>query len=120
MVREFDSIGNIPDSSNYDFIVIPEAIKVAGVFFENRQSAISNLKLDSKIKLIRDPNNSHDKYAIKVVFEYLNEDVQIGWVPKELANVLSQEIDNGIKWFATLGKIIEDETKSIVIKLYYK
>jgi HIRAN domain-containing protein len=48
------------------------------------------------LELQRDPANEHDPNAIKV----LAGDEQLGWVPRELAEELAPELDQGKPWSA--------------------
>ena len=113
-------LGNVIDT-NYDFTQLPELIHLAGVSFENRQELIKNLKEEIEIKLIRDPKNPYDKNAIKVYVKQNKEEIQIGWIPKEISQILAAEIDAGIKWYGKIKKIIggEMQTKGLLVNLYY-
>lgn len=110
-------VGNIFDT-NFDFPTIPETVCLAGVSFNNRQLIIPNLEIGSPISLIRDPKNKHDKYAIKVFDKNNNH---IGWISKDVAYYLSQEIDAGIIWEGKIEKITgnEETLRGVVVKLYY-
>ncbi len=66
-------------------------VKVAGVIFENRQEIISNLYPREAIRLVRDPNNSHDQYAVKI--ETLDGE-QIGFVPRAYSAQVSALLDS--------------------------
>ncbi|AEO93512.1 gp253 [Bacillus phage G] len=110
------SLGKI-DYTNLDFEEIPYTIHVAGVSWEDRQDHIPNLEIDSEVYLIRDPNNQYDKNAISVK---AIDNIQIGWIPKKIAEVLAPEIDAGIQWQARVEKIIgnEQQLKGVLIKLF--
>lgn len=112
----YEYVGNI-FNTNFDFQCIPESINLAGVSFEDRQLIIPMLQLNDAITLVRDPHNEYDKYAIKVI----NNANHIGWIPKEIAFYLSQEIDAGIKWKGIIKEITgnEDTLRGIVVKLFY-
>ena len=113
-------VGNMFDTT-FDFPEINKVIKLTGVSFENRQDLIPNLKEDTNVFLVRDRFNKFDKYAIKAVVKHDKEYVQIGWIPKALANTLSQEIDAGLKWKGKINKIIGQEYKNygILVELEY-
>ena len=110
------SFGKI-NQTNLDFEEIPYTINVAGVSWENRQELIKELKVDSEVILLRDPTNQYDKNAIAVKTK---ENIQIGWVPKKIAEVLAPEIDAGINWQAKVESIIgnEQQLKGVLIKLF--
>lgn len=63
---------------------------VAGLTYENRVENYSALNIDDKLILVRDPENPHDKSAIKVETENGEE---LGYVPKEMAEELAQRLD---------------------------
>jgi len=111
---------NIFIDTNLDFEYIPEIIKLSGVTFEGRQEIISKLKLDEKIYLKRNPLNEYDKYAIKVFTRYEEKNIQIGWIPKSIAKIISPEIDAGVKWSGKINKIIggNDKNYGILIKIF--
>ena len=113
-------VGNIFET-NYDFEQIEKITKLAGVTFENRQDIIMDLKLESDVVLMRDYKNEYDKNAIKVLTNFNKEQIQIGWIPRDLASVLAPEIDAGIIWKGKIYKIIgtEYKNKGILIELEY-
>ncbi|MFW6007917.1 MAG: HIRAN domain-containing protein [archaeon] len=110
-------------NTNLDFDPIPEKINLAGVTFENRQTIISKLKKGSKVKLVRDYCNKYDKNAIKVITNYNNKNIQIGWIPKQFAEILAPEIDANINWNGKISEILggtkDKETYGILIEIYY-
>jgi len=110
-------VGNIYDT-NFDFPIISETVCLAGVSFEDRQLLIPNLEIGSPITLTRDPKNKHDRYAIKVFDKNNNH---IGWIPKDVAFHLSQEIDAGVIWKGKIEKITgnEETLRGVVVKLYH-
>jgi hypothetical protein len=82
----------------------PMAIKelhLKGVSFGNRQKNLKKLHGDNKnvfVYVQREPKNPHDKNAIRVfaVSEAWNHGpLDIGFVPKEIAAILSPLMDNG-------------------------
>lgn len=114
-----NQLGNIIDT-NYDFERLPDNIHLAGVSFEGRQDVIPNLFDGTDVKLVRDPKNAYDKNAIKVFTVCDKEEVQIGWIPKNIAQVIAAEMDAGIDWAGKINKIIggETQTKGVLINLY--
>ena len=88
---------------------IPRVFKVAGVSFY--QETINTLKENQELKLERDPNNQHDKNAIKILTE---ENNHIGFVPKEfnisiglkfekICNKYKLKVKNIHKWDGPTG-----------------
>lgn len=72
----------------------PIHTKLTGVTYENRQSIISNIKLNDDIYVQRDYNNVYDCHAIGVYLK--NGNAQIGWIPKDLASQIAPQMDDGI------------------------
>lgn len=78
-------------------------VKVAGVSFGKRQAMLWNFKKQQDVDtnnvyltLSREPNNVHDKNAIKVMMHSADGKyhAQVGYVPKEIARVLAKKMDN--------------------------
>lgn len=116
-------LGNIPEEdTNFDFEQIPEYIKLSGVTFEGRQDIIPLLVEGSRVELVRDAKNPYDRNAIKVVTEFNEKEVQIGWIPRDWAVIIAPEIDAGVYWTGIIGKIIGgiDQNKGILVKLSIK
>ncbi|MGP0565103.1 MULTISPECIES: HIRAN domain-containing protein [unclassified Nitrospina] len=82
------------------------ALKVVGVTYQNhdgtnRQNILKNCKSGQKVKLVREPNNKFDKFAIAV---FTLDDKQIGYLPKGDAK-LANHIDRGGKTNAVIKEI---------------
>lgn len=114
-----EHLGNIFDT-NLDFEQIASSTNLSGVTFKNRQQIINDLHIGTQVKLIRDSFNEYDKYAIGVYTKYNNEIIQIGWIPKKLAELLAPEIDAGIKWKGKIKLITgqDQPTQGIVIDIF--
>lgn len=67
----------------------------AGVTFNNRQKMLGYLikHPDAKIVLCREPDNKHDKNAIKILAK-TDRRVNVGYVPKILAEKLAPLMDS--------------------------
>lgn len=82
-------------------------LKVVGVTFTNedtktpRQSIIAQLNTESAVFLEREPNNKYDKNAVKVV-TLLG---QVGYIGKEYASILSEMMDSGHKFSASIAEV---------------
>lgn len=85
--------------------------KAAGVTFANpdgisRQLIIANLMNTTgdktKITLVREPNNAYDKNAIAI---FANDNLHVGYIPKQYATLLAPMIDEGRKFTAKAGEI---------------
>lgn len=121
-MSKFDKVGNII-AYNLDFDYIPDKITLSGVTKNNRQDIIPKLKENMKVIFLRDPFNQYDRYAIKVITTLNNEEIQIGWIPKEYAEILAPEIDAGINWKGKINKILGGtkykENYGVLINIYY-
>jgi hypothetical protein len=110
--------------------------KVAGVTHGRRQSHLKKLvKIEDsfsypEISLIREPNNKHDKNAIKVLLHEYNEktdeekEIHIGYIAAHVAASLAKDIDNGHKVTAYIDEIIggyeEDMSYGLLITVDIK
>jgi len=64
--------------------------QVVGVSFEGRQAIVSRLSIGEEVFLVRDPKNTYDRNAIKV----MNWDgEQLGFLDRYLAASLAAELD---------------------------
>jgi hypothetical protein len=77
--------------------------KVVGVSFKNedgtsRQEIISKMTNESNILLVREPQNLYDTNAVAIYADMK----QIGYVGKEYAGLLSQFMDGGQKFTASV------------------
>ncbi len=74
-------------------------IVVAGTTFcENINNLEPQLLPQTVLKMVRDPKNKYDKYAIGI---YFNKH-RIGWVPRELNEVISRLMDAGKAFFCRI------------------
>jgi len=64
----------------------------AGVFYENRQAAVSRLREGDQVILAREPDNPYSKNAILLL---LPNGTNIGYVPERLAVEFAPVIDGG-------------------------
>lgn len=77
--------------------------KLAGVTFEGRQELIAKLRDDDELELVREPDNSFDSNALGVFSSRLGE--RLGYLNRDLARVLSAEIDGGEIYEVALASI---------------
>ncbi len=73
---------------------------VAGIRYPNTDGSsrieyVMKLNEEDELKLIRDPKNNFDQYAIKVVY---GGGLQIGWVPKDYSKIIAGYLDSNIKY----------------------
>lgn len=95
-------------------------LKVVGVTFKNddgssRKDIITQkLNNDDRIWIDREPNNKFDPNAIKVMTEY----GQIGYIGKDYASILAEQMDMGITFNAKISEFGEHKNRpyaSIII-----
>lgn len=93
-------------------IKLSMTIRAAGTTFENRQERIQFIQQfkpqDLSVTLEREPNNTYDSNAIKIVVHILSiaKKTVIGYIPKDLARELTRVIEAGIQIKARLESII--------------
>ena len=80
--------------------------KLAGVSHEqggvNPQRLLRKCKSGQQLTLIRDPQNRYDKNAIKVC---LPTGEQLGWIGKDVAERLAEDIDKGDSVRAEISEV---------------
>lgn len=79
-------------------------IRVAGVTFDGRQKLIKGIKSGERVRLVQEPDNPYDPYAIKVVISNMH----VGYIPKERARKISETWDL-FKYFARLEAVVEGD-----------
>lgn len=89
--------------------------KVVGVTFDNRQELIARLTIDTKIKLVRDPENPYDSNAIKVVTGTTCE--QIGFIKRELAAELALLMDKGYDAKASISALTGEGQEALGVNI---
>ncbi len=110
--------------------------KVAGVTHGRRQSHLKRLaKIENsfeypEILLVREPDNKHDKNAIKVILHEYSEktdeekEIHIGYIAAHVAASLAEDIDNGHKVTASVDGILggydEDVPYGLLITVQIK
>ena len=70
-------------------------IKLSGVTFDNRQRAISRLSENQELRLVREPNNPHDRFAVAV---YTTSGEHVGYIPAANNGSLAYKLDRGGKY----------------------
>jgi len=75
--------------------------EVAGVTHRSRtiKDEIPCLNIEDEIKLVKEPTNQYDKYAVKVVYDRK----KVGYVPREHSKMVTRMIEEGM-----IQKIIVD------------
>lgn len=88
-------------------------ISVVGLSFVSDQTVFESLEIDSKIMLVREPENKYDKYAILVEAV---DGRPIGHVSSEWAVVYAPKMDAGAKYKATIKEIAPKVIKAEVVR----
>mgnify|MGYP001026170330 CR=1 FL=1 len=81
--------------------------KVAGVTFEGRQDVLANLKMGTRLDLIREPDNPHDENAIRIDDENGNN---LGYIKAAMAKHLAPVMDSGCKYEGRVTEVTGKET----------
>jgi hypothetical protein len=97
-------------------ILVLETI-VAGTSFKKLNHIEPKLKAQVKLELVREPKNEFDEFAIALVFEK----VKIGYIPKNVNQVLARLLDAGKPFYAIIEATEwEGNWLKINIKVYLK
>lgn len=83
------------------------------------------LKVNDNLELEQEPNNKEDKYAIKVLYEFENEKILLGYVPRYYSKELSSLLESGTKYSAKIESLkleseISDEDVTASVKLIFE
>jgi hypothetical protein len=78
-------------------------LKLAGVTFENRQEVCRHLRIGDKLKLMKEPYNPYDNYAVKVMYQ----DQQCGYIPKEYSQSIAELIDENDDYYEVFVRDIQ-------------
>ncbi len=76
--------------------------KIVGVTYENRQNLIKNIRAGEELFLLQDKDNPYDKSAVAVIDRSGN---RLGFLKKELAHRISNNIKNGWKYSVQVSSI---------------
>lgn len=88
--------------------------KVAGVTFENRQEIVFRLNEGEKLLLLREPENSFDSNAIKVVN---GKEKQIGYLNAKLAKHFAPLLDRGELYNAYVSQVTGGSGKNYGVNI---
>jgi hypothetical protein len=88
-------------------LVVSKSIKllepaVAGVMHYSNRARLMKIVEDDDLELEREPNNEYDKNAIRVA----HGGAKLGYVPRELAQILAPLMDAGLPVRAVVGDVI--------------
>lgn len=89
--------------------------KVAGVTFEGRQAAVQTLAPGDALILQREPGNTHDPHAIKVLAP---SGTQIGYLSARVAARLAPTVDSGTRYSATVSQVTGGGDRSFGVNVY--
>jgi len=84
---------------------LPIEVEVMGIKYDNRYIAASLANPDQKVSLFRDYDNAVDRNAIGI--RLLKK--EIGYVPRDVAQILAPEMDTGVALDAYITKIDNDQ-----------
>ena len=88
-----------------DRSVLIQESPVAGFQFHEGDAVWSSMTVGTPLKLVREPDNSHDGNAVAVYFH----DDKLGYVPRGENGVVAQMIDRGEKLEATISRLTVDD-----------
>lgn len=88
--------------------------KVAGVTFENRQEIVFRLNEGEKLLLLREPDNSFDTSAVKVVTQ---KGEQVGYLNAKLAKHFAPLLDRGESYVAFVSQVTGGSGKNYGVNI---
>lgn len=91
--------------------------KVAGVTYDNRQTAVSALTPGDGLVLTREPGNPHDPHAIAVSTA---AGAQVGYLSARLAARLAPSVDTGTRYAATVTQVTGGGERSYGLNVYIR
>lgn len=116
-------------TDNYEFVPAFDKNKiefdVAGTRYSLDIKKCENiLSINDKLYLELEPNNKHDKYAIKVIYKKENKKYQLGYVPRYYSKQLSELLNKNISYSAMVQSVnfkskINDEYVCACVKLIF-
>ena len=81
---------------------------IAGLFFvDNIHDLLDEIKLESKLRFVREPDNQHDELAILVKDQ---NDNKLGYVPRQKNPILARLMDAGKHIYGTVKEITNDDS----------
>ena len=90
---------------------LPRVVDIKGIAYEERKNFVPQLKIGQLLNCQRDYDNSIDYNAIKVCLKNL----EIGYLPRNIAQILSPEIDTGL---SIIAKVIKIDYSSTIPKVF--
>jgi len=84
--------------------------KLAGVTFEGRQDIVSRLNPGAPLRLVRQPDNEHDKNAVAV---FDSHGGHVGYLNRRLAAVLAPAIDSGVAYDIEVADVTGGQNRSM-------
>jgi len=81
---------------------------IAGLFFvDNIHDLLDEIKLESKLRFVREPDNQHDELAILVKDQ---NDNKLGYIPRQKNPILARLMDAGKHIYGTVKEIKNDDS----------
>jgi len=81
---------------------------IAGLFYvEDIHDLLEEIKLESKLRFVREPDNKHDDLAILVKDQ---NDNKLGYIPREKNPILARLMDAGKHIYGTVKEINNDDS----------
>jgi hypothetical protein len=93
--------------------ILPLKVDVRGVAHSNRRTAARRMQGGDAVTLDREYDNVVDQNAIRV----LSGAEELGYLPRDVAQLLAPEIDTGLEVSATVADIGEAEVPRITVVL---
>ena len=85
--------------------VLIQESPIAGFQFHQGDTIWSSLAVGATLKLVREPNNTHDPDAVAVYFQKQ----KLGYVPRAENSAIAQMMDRGETLEASISKLVVEE-----------
>ena len=115
-------------TDNFEFVPVFEKNKIefdiAGTKYYEAKNIKNQLMINDDLFLVLEPDNTYDKYAIKVVCIISGEERKLGYVPRYYSEYLTDMLKNNIKYSAKIKSLnfdspLDDEDITAGVKLIF-
>lgn len=116
-------------TDNYEFVPVFEKSKVEFDVVGTKhcpdvKKSLGLLNVNDKLELELEPENSYDKYAIKVIFCKNEKKYHLGYVPRYYSKELSELLNKKAEYSAMIKSLnfeseINDEDITVFVKLIF-
>ena len=103
LMRDFTGLDNF----------LPREVAVKGITYQNRSVVALSAQIGQRVELVRDYDNEIDRNAIVVHLSGR----EMGYIPRDVAQVLAPEIDTGANLGATIVSLTKGKFPKISVRV---